>query len=455
MSIGISRKQRVFAILEDTTGTIKFPVAGSFIRPAGDAVINQSPDFVDSEEKQDTLDVLDRFQNAKPPGEFSIPMYLRLTASGASPQGNDIFTSLQGAAEEFAGDVVTEFSAVATIGEVGLMTGTWPQNGVITFPAGEKVLFSRCTTTSATQATIGGMVRGYESTSAIVQAVDNVITGGIFFKQETESPSLSIWVETDHFIQGLAGATVNSANFSVTNEGAVKVDISGQGMSMVWAGTTTKDANLKSTNASQATVTDARAFSVGSFIQCLNAGTPDHNTGAGYQITSSNATTNIIQFTPNSNAQWAAAATICGYLPEASAVGDAIESRYTSIELDGVSASLKNTELSVSTPKQYISDEVGTTYPEDYMEQVRDISSNLDIYFREDDFNYFKDGYDGNSVAVLIVFGTVQGKKLGAFMRNCSITVPTVGFSAPAVNLSMPIKALGENGEDSLELTLM
>ena len=59
--IGISRKQTAFVKKETTVGTLIWPLAGDQVLPAGDAVINQSPDFVDSEEKIDSLDILDQF----------------------------------------------------------------------------------------------------------------------------------------------------------------------------------------------------------------------------------------------------------------------------------------------------------------------------------------------------------------------------------------------------------
>ena len=96
-SIGISRKQVVFAVKETTCGTLKYPAAIDFIRPAGLAIINQIPEFVPSEELRNTLDILDEFQNQIPPGEWSVPMYARPAATlGGTPQGDALFQSWQG-----------------------------------------------------------------------------------------------------------------------------------------------------------------------------------------------------------------------------------------------------------------------------------------------------------------------------------------------------------------------
>ena len=468
MGIGISRKQRVFAVLETTQGAVKFPAAANFIRPAGDAIINQSPDFVDSEEKQDTLDILDRFQNARPPGEFTIPMYLRTdsSASFATPQGDAIWQSLQGGRETWSCTIATIAGVASTQATFRTLVGTPPKKGVFHIGA-ETFFYHDWSTSSSTMGTfyflnVSGAAsgRGYHGTSAAIHNTGPTGSAAtvcsIFYKQETTSPSMTIWVETDHFVQGLIGATVGQMTVGVTNEGAVILNITGQGMEMVWAGTETVSicSNAAGVGATGCTVTNAKAFTVDSYIYKEVGTTPEDKGAAdlGYKVTSSNATTNRIVFTPVNTATWGTANVIRGYLPSATVVGTAIESRYTDVEIDDVDASIKNTDLTISVPKQYVTDEVGTTFPEDYMEQVRDISSTLDLYFRDTDFTYFKDGYDGNAVELFLKFGDSEGGMLGMFMKNVSLTVPSVGFSAPAVNLSIPMKALGTVGEDSLEI---
>ena len=79
--IGISRSQVVFAVQESVRGTLVFPTAIDFIRPAGLAIINQVPEFSPSEELRNTLDILDEFQNSIPPGEWSLNMYCRPAAA--------------------------------------------------------------------------------------------------------------------------------------------------------------------------------------------------------------------------------------------------------------------------------------------------------------------------------------------------------------------------------------
>ena len=138
--IGLSRKQRVFVVTESVCGTIQYPNATTdFVRPAGDAKINQTPAFVDSEEKMNTLDVLDRFQNVMPAGEWELPMYIRTetpstpTASFATPQGGPLFESLQGVLSTgTSGTLNADLALVDTLIHADCTAcSSLPNNGVI------------------------------------------------------------------------------------------------------------------------------------------------------------------------------------------------------------------------------------------------------------------------------------------------------------------------------------
>jgi len=462
MGIGVSRKQRVFAVVESTVGTIVFPATADFIRPAGDAVLNQNPGFTDSEEKQDTLDVLDRFRNAVPPGEFTLPMYLRTVANYATPQGDILFQSWQGgvnpttAGSLASGVLDTHSQTGATI---SLITGgTFPEVGVIQVGTEEIYYGAMATTASSDKVRITDCTRGYRSTTTASHASgDTVDLLSRWYPQDTDSPSFSLWVESDHFTQGLAGCSVNNAVLGVDNEGAVNLTFTGQGTEMVWAGRTQLAAHaLASTGggATWATVDNASLFSVGAYI--WNETAPDSNSGAGHIITAVNATDNTIKFTASTtNTSWATDDYICGYLPEdVTVLGTVVESRNTDIELDGVSATIKNTDFTFDVPKEYITDEVGTTYPSDYIENQRSIMADLDLYFREANAAYFKEGFEGNDVSFWARFGGNAGRRLELWMPRCKLEVPTINFTAPAINLTIPLKALGTDGEDSCQIIL-
>ena len=461
MGIGVSRKQRVFAVVETTLGSFTFPATADFIRPAGDAILNQNPAFTDSEEKQDTLDVLDRFRNAVPPGEFTLPMYLRTVANYATPQGDILFQSWQGGVNpDTAGSLAS--GVLDAIGQTGatvsvITGGVFPEKGVIKVGTEEIYYGAMATTASSDKIRVTDCVRGYRSTTAAAHASNDAVTlMSRWYPQDTDSPSFSLWVESDHFVQGLAGCSVNNAVLGVDNEGAVNLTFTGQGTEMVWAGRTQLAAKTEPAagGATWATVDNASLFSVGAYF--WNETAPDNNNGAGHLITAVNATDNTIKFTAShTNTSWATDDYICGYLPEdVTVLGTVVESRNTDIELDGVSATIKNTDFTFDVPKGYITDEVGTTYPTDYIENQRNITTTLNLYFREANAAYFKEGFEGNDVSFWARFGGNAGRRLEIWMPRCKLEVPTINFTAPAINLSIPLKALGTSGEDSCQIIL-
>ncbi|HCY86592.1 MAG TPA: hypothetical protein DHV36_15770 [Desulfobacteraceae bacterium] len=90
--------QQCFVVKETTRGTLVFPsAAAELVKAAGYAEMNQQPSFSDSEEMEETLDVLDSFQDQAAEGSFSIPTYLRPSGTkGTAPMAGVLFESLQG-----------------------------------------------------------------------------------------------------------------------------------------------------------------------------------------------------------------------------------------------------------------------------------------------------------------------------------------------------------------------
>jgi hypothetical protein len=88
-------------------------------------------------------------------------------------------------------------------------------------------------------------------------------------------------------------------------------------------------------------------------------------------------------------------------------------------------------------------------------QKIRTITSTMNLYFRQADAKYFTEGYDGNEIPIEITYGDTAAATLKVYMKRCKLKVPTIEFAAPAVNLSMPMTAMGTTGEDSLELVFM
>ena len=457
--IGLSRKQRVFAVLEDVFGTLQMAVGTTdFIRPAGNAQINQNPVFSDSEELENTLDVLDRFQGALPPAKWSIPMYLRPAGTlGGAPQGACLFQSLQGSSNATTTAKVATAVASATAGTVIIGTiagGLFPEVGVIRILDAdggyEDIRYTGIDRASrdSTTATLTGCTRdwGGAGTALGTFTATNVVTlRSKFYDQDTVSPSLSIWVETDHLVQGLKGASVSECSFEMSNDGGVKITLSGEGMEMVWAGTTTCSA-ASATAATGGSVTDAGLFSVGA---------PVYATAQAESVATISAidlTTNRLTFVSALASNWASDDTICGYLPAGTVIGDVVESKDSIVRISGVTTKIKTGSISVRAPKKYLADEIGTDYPEDFLEDQREITSSLKLYFKKAAVGYFSDAMANEEYPIHVQFGDTAGYIMDLFFPRASIEMPTVEANAPALELTIPMKALGTEGEDSLEI---
>ncbi len=449
-TVGLSRKQTVFATLESTLGVLQFPNATfDHIRPAGNTTLNQKPAFVNSEEIRDSLDILDQFQNATPPGEFTLKMYVRPSGTlgtASAPQGSVLFRSLQGmVAGAISATLSAGISATATSISLISLDGVLPHTGVLSIGS-EKVGYTGLVQSSSKATwTLTGVTRGYGTNATSHSTSATIGLASLFYRQQATSPSFSLWVGTDHFVQAMAGCSINSATLDVTNEGGLAMTFTGQGVRMYWAGTDSLATNATA-GATSITVQNAKLFTPSMYIYNKTKNSEKK------LISASNATTNTITLANACGAAWATGDVISGYLPSGTVIGNAIEAKDSQIYLNSIATTIKRGTLNIGTPKQYLIDEVGTAYPTDYLENVRDINSNLSIYFRKSDAKLFKEGYDGNEVPIRLVFGDTPGYIMEMYMPRCKLQVPEISFTPPAVELAIPMTALGTEGEDSLEI---
>lgn len=457
-AIGISRSQVVFAAKETDKGTLVFPTAIDFIRPAGLALINQVPEFMNSEELRNTLDILDQFQNAIPPGDWSLNMYCRPAAAiGGTPQGDALFQSWQGSLNPATAASLSASGATDAVTVLfdGLTGGEMPNRGVVLIGT-QYVHYTGIQRASQTASagTLTGCTRAYFGSTATNWADnDDMTLSSRFYKQTVSGESFSLWIKTDHFLQGMSGCTVANAVVGVNNEGAVMFTMTGQGMQMVYAGKGTV-ASATTAGGTLVEVNDADLYSVNARIQ--NSTDSDSNGTAGYRVTRVDRTLNKVAVLPVLAVGWEADDVVEGYLPPATVIGTPIESRYTSILIDSVSGKFRSNDFTFDVPKQYIVDEVGTTYPEGYVEDVRTISADLNIYFRKTDAKYFTLGLNSYEVPIALIFGAAATaadvRGMDVYLKRCKLKTPEISGDGPTLALSMGLTALGTVGEDSAEL---
>lgn len=450
--IALSRRQKVFAVEEVTPGTLVFPTAADFIRPAGDATLNQTPSFMDSKEKADTLDVLDQFTNALPPGDWAVPMYLRMTDYATKVQGSVLLKSLLGGYT--AGSTLTGTCTVATTD--GATVAYTVAEGVVLPPAGviisgtERIRYSGISRTSSTAGNLLYCTRGYAGTTAATHATAAFTLSSQFFYPTTSAPSFTLWIQTDHVVQFLTGATCNQATVAVKNEDGVTFNLKGQGMMMGFAGTDSLAADAAS-GATTVTVNDSDKYTIGARI--YNKTKADFGT-AGYAITA--IVGDDLTITPATAEAWSEDDIICGYLPDPGTLtSQVIENRKSAVKINNLAGKLRTTDITIDTPKNYLADEVGTQYVSEYVEDMRKVSATVNSYFKKDDVGKFKTAAEGLGVPLEVTYGDTGGKTVSIFMPRMKLSVPTINFENPTVSLQTTATALGTEGEDSIYIVLM
>lgn len=476
LGIATSRKQKVFAVKETTQGTLVFPSNTDFIMPAGPATIKQTPDFKNSDEIKNSLDVVDQFQNAQPAGDWTCDMYCRVPDTYTDDiQGDIFFESLQGSKIDSgtitfsvntsvgAADTTILADATSLSGDTRL-----PETGVIEI--GTEAIYYRGITITSTVITFSNCIRAWNGTTAISHDGSSSAISGCsllspWFRQKVGGDTFSLWVMTDHFTQAMSGCTVNSGVLGLNNEGAATWKMSGQGMATYWAGTDDV-ATSSASGQKNIVVTDANKFSVGAYIQVTHAsGTTDTNSGSGYQIESITTATNTLTVDTNLADTWAVGDEVSGYLPTGTTVANALESRYTYIWIDDTQGKFQSSDLTFNVPKNYIIDEIGTAHPEGFVEDVRNITSNMNVYFRKDDAKYFELGSLGNTFKLHALIGNmganVDGinhdteRKMGLSFPKVRSDSPTISISGATVSLNMPTTCLGVSGEDSADIVII
>jgi hypothetical protein len=447
---GLSRKQRVFARLEDQPGLLVFPLSSHAVLPAGDAAMSQVPTYVDSKEKFDTLDLLGKFPNAIPPGDWNIPMYVRGAGFSESPQGLDLFEATMGKkgaqfSAELAGDIsdtavsITVASVAGDVSPVGVIK---IEDESIRYGSYDKATF-----------TFGSCIRGYDGTAAAEHSDEAEVSMlSRVFLLDTCSPSLSIWIESDTLIQFMSGCVVDELSVPVQNEDGVLLSFKGKGMRMGWVGRSTVKTAAASGN-TQIIVNDPKRFSIGGRIYDKTA---NDFGAAGYEIANINFTTGELTLADGITSSWAVGDDIAGYLPPPDITGDVVESRDTSLAIGGVLGKIKNSTLTISMPHDF-PQEVGTKYPEEYVGNTRSITTSLDCILRRSSVEKFHDGYNGVETSLLITMGRVPGKKLSFYMPRVKPEVPSVQFDGPTLGLKIAATALGvmepgQVGENSISI---
>lgn len=453
-SVGKSNVQDVFVCIEETSGVLQKPTIDDYIVPRGNASMNQTPTNTASEELSRSLNVIDQFQDAVEAGEASIPMYLRLAKDGGKMQGHALLMAAMGEVQE-PDSVTAALSAniednTEVIKIDAASGGVLPTRGVIQIED-EKILYRGATLSDGgIISELTGCVRGYGGTTAASHTEDAVVTlKSRVYMQDTCRYTFSIWMRHDHLVTFGSGGVVTQTEFGLSNEGGQSIDITAQFRRMGWCGRSF----IKGTPSGQVlSVIDengdpaAMAYTEGGYIK--NTTKNDDNSGAGYRVVAVDDRAGTITVEGNI-ASWVGGDRLDPWLPEASAIGDAIESRSARIFVAGKTGKVREGSLSIGTPTEFLA-EIGDEFPGESVDTKREISVTMDAYLRAKEAKELGKGYDGYEVPVTLLFGKKAGQILSVYMPRVKMSMPEISTDGAAFTLNRSGAVLGVKGEDAL-----
>ena len=270
-----------------------------------------------------------------------------------------------------------------------------------------------------------------------------------------EDPSIlfgTLYSSLDDLQEGVVGAVIQTLTFKWTGRDFITWDATGIGVDILEAG-------LDAANGSGSTVTalivdDADFYAPYGVIKIGS----DDNSGAGYQITAVNYTTNTLTITPA--ATWSDNDVVAPFLPAVTNTGSALYGTKGKLSLDGDSSEVKHTGGSVviNTGLDLHNEEFGSTKATDViLTGERTVDHNLEMLVR--DTTSYEMSLFRRDVAQDVYVTLGDDAAAGAALRM-KIDMPTArirpaprsGTTGP-VRLSLSGPALGSSGEDEITIT--
>lgn len=452
--------QSVYAVIEDVSGVLQMPTLADYINPAGRATMTQTPTYTDSEELSDSLNPIDQFQDAVPAGSGSIALYGRVNKDFSKPEGDALFVALMGdyndptkmsasvaeAASNSATTIKIEDIVNANVITDNVLDGKFPPRGVIQIGS-EKILYRDSEVNSDGSMTLKNCKRGYDNTTAAaISAGDDVQMLSRIYSQNVCRPTLSIWIlNDDKLCTFMSGCSITQDQVRLQRQSGQMFTFDFQGRQMGWSGVSSiKTAPTGATVELQDGGADA--YTVGALIQ--NKTKKDDNNGAGYRVIEVNDVLDTITISPAPSG-WAVDDMLHPWLPKGVRIGTAIESRFASVEIDGIAGKMAEGGLTIGTPVTNL-EEIGDEYVGEGVSTTRSITLERSINFRTRDGKQFGKGYRGYELPVTVYAGKYPCMTLAHYMPRVKFNTPELNESDTVVTMTQNGTALGVTGEDAL-----
>ena len=464
--IGKGNVQRVFVEIEDTPGVLQKPTESGLVLPAGACTMTQAPEWTDSEELSESLNVLNRFQSAFAPGEVELTMYFRPVVGSSNyagaPQGHSLLYALMGVSQlrDTVGGTLKEgiSSSASSLAVSGMTAGAViPPIGSLK-TGSERIKYTSHSTSvvsSATVHTFGGLSRGYFGTTAAAHDASAEITlGARVYAQDVCRPTVSVWIEYDNgLVLFMEGCTVTECTIPLEQEGGQKVTFTLQGRRMGWCGR----GAVASVSGAVVTLADAAPFAAGAYVQNLTA--EDDNSGAGYAVTAVDDAAKTITLA-SAPSNWSASDVVGAFLPDATPRGEPAAAKSARVYVDGALSGRRDGELTISTPTSFAA-EIGQEYPGDNADGKREISLSGSLYFRAADaarYGILRKPSLGE-LPVMITLGDQPGGTLHVFLPRVQFDAPVMSTDGEFLTFDQGGTALGDpderDGESAIYMEIL
>jgi len=236
-----------------------------------------------------------------------------------------------------------------------------------------------------------------------------------------ELPSFSLWVKKGHTVVAARGATVESAEFSISGDALAMISWSGRYMEEIRAGTAYTASIAGSTLTMQGD--GAERFSVGAYVEVGN----DDNGGAGYKITAINTSAKTIEL--DGSPSVSGVQLVTPWWPTAGAeVGRPQHGKLGLCTIEGNSAVILNASVSVTNNIKYYEDEKNNKLVAERYGRpgFREIEGSLTLYFLRSGASYFYRSSQETSNSIIIPVGN----KTGYIME---LQIPYAEYRTPRV----------------------
>lgn len=267
------------------------------------------------------------------------------------------------------------------------------------------------------------------------------------FLKDMTALTASIYGGLSSFQQGVRGAIVQSLSINWSGDDAVQWSASGVGANVIQAGKTLANGGDTSTSL---VVDDADYFTVGALIQIGG----DDNSGAGFQVTAVNYTSNTL--TIDTSHTWLDNDAVEPFLPAGTYAGNPLYTPAGSISFDNGSTTTRDISgsLTVNTGIDLLNNEHGSSEATDViLTGMREVDMSLDFYVKEDETYLMSEWRRKVSQDIIKVLGDTAGSRLKINMNTAEIDPADVSQGDDgAARYSANIIALGSSGEDECTL---